>query len=162
MTDDAEDWIDDLVEEVKEAEELVKQLSDRKPAALSELMAVVRRDIERLDKELYGEKNVLEVTPGRDEGPDFTIISRARRGYAKMHVWLLPDEHVLMYGLFVRDIEDTKERERSTSTIKILPDYGGGITYEESYNDELTLAELSKLLIEPVVKAGSGLKFDRV
>lgn len=159
MNDDSEDWIDDLVEEIREVEQKVKELEDRKPAALSELKAVIQRDVERLDKELYDGKKILEITQHQNDSADFIIVSRAGPSLIKMNIWLLPDEYLLMYSLLIKNPDDSKTREQGTSTLKISADYGGGISYEDSYNEELSLDELSKLLIEPVVKAGSGLKF---
>ncbi len=157
MSAEDKDWIQKLVEEdraIKEAAASRARLSDKireeAPNLIKKILEAVRRDVERINTELYGRK-LIKVGEVSDR---VFLIERNIAPAARMSVSIDPDEHALEYDLIIQQDRDSLPSEEQPGKITIGPGQDINDLRFIKGNNLLSVDSISRLLIEPVVRAG--------
>ena len=157
MSAEDKDWIQKLVKEDRARQEaaasharLSDKIKEEAPNLLKSILEAVRRDVERLNKELYGHK-VLKINEVSDR---LFIIERITAPEPYMSVSIAHDEHALEYDLTIRRDPDSMYSEKEPERITIGPGQDINDLRFIKGNKLLSVDTISRLLIEPVVRAG--------
>ena len=154
-------WIAPLIRKIRSAEANIKRLEERKPKAVETLRAAVQRDVNQLNAELYNGSPIISVEDDdqEDDYPADFIIHKDEFPSVTMYIALMPREYLIRFRLFTTADGGSYERRHEASFLKIIADKEGGIIYSKNQK-RVTVDELARLLVEPVVIHGSGLKFE--
>lgn len=137
------EWLSKLLDDVRQKNERVQKLRDNGEKAIDGLREAVEKDIKFINREIYLHDDALEIFSAMEF--TFGVSNKNIREVA--NVTLSPEGEVL-------HLSAPGKRQQYFSAES---DEAGGVYFEDTRGAPVSVEELSRKIVEPLVRAEYGL-----